>query len=245
MEGFRQVDEYPMIRRRITSPAMTFERVRRLEPEPISAPEEGKGEEVDDAFDSLGDDRREKKGEFASLGANERRVYELAEPARTVEKIVALSRLGEFETAKALLNLANLGYLKPIAASRATAAAGVAHGGLARLRAVATRSLATLLLAVALAGILFLVDGSGLGSQADALSVTDNAAQRFFARYQIGRLEGALEVYRLEHGAYPEALDALVEADLASRRDLRYPWPAEYYYRRTPEGLFVLLPPVE
>jgi hypothetical protein len=234
-----------MIRRRITSGAMTFERLRGLDPEPLVAPGEGKGDDVDAAFDSFGDEPREKKGEFASLGRNERRVYELAEPGRTVEKIVALARLGEFETSKALLNLANLGYLKPIAPSRAVAAVGVAHGGLARLRAAATRSLATLLLAVALAGILFLVDESGLAVQADAVSVRDDAAQRFFARYQVARLEGALEVYRLEKGAYPDALDALVEVGLASRRDLRYPWPADYYYRRTPDGRFVLLPPVE
>ena len=32
MEGFRQVDEWPMIRRRITSTAMTFERLGALEP---------------------------------------------------------------------------------------------------------------------------------------------------------------------------------------------------------------------
>jgi hypothetical protein len=244
MEGFRQVDEWPMIRRRITSPAMTFERLRSLDPEPLAPPEEGGKDEVDGAFDALGEPA-EKKGEFASLGRNERRVFELAEPGRTVEKIVALSRLGEFETSKALLNLANLGYLEPIAASRAVAAVGAAHGGIARLRVVATRSLATLLLAVALAGLLALAGERARAHPADAFALEDGAARRFFARYGLARIEGALEVYRLEHGAYPDGLDALVEAGLASRRDLRYPWESGYYYRRTPEGRFVLLPPVE
>jgi hypothetical protein len=244
MEGFRQVDEWPMIRRRITSPAMTFERLRSLDPEPIAPPDEEGKDDVDGAFDALGEPS-EKKGEFASLGRNERRVFELAEPGRTVEKIVALSRLGEFETSKALLNLANLGYLKPIAASRAIAAVGAAHGGIARLRVVATRSLATLVLALALAGILALAGERGRAHPADAFALEDGAARRFFARYQLARIEGALEVYRLEHGAYPDVLDALVEAGLASRRDLRYPWDSGYYYRRTPEGRFVLLPPVE
>jgi hypothetical protein len=75
--------------------------------------------------------------------------------------------------------------------------------------------------------------------------VGDNAAQRFLARYQLERLRGALEVYRLERGEYPERLPQLVEAGLAGARDLTYPWEQEYYYRRKAEGRFVLLPPVE
>ena len=37
----------------------------------------------------------------------------------------------------------------------------------------------------------------------------------------------------------------LVDAGLASARDLTYPWEQPYYYRRRPEGRFVLLSPVE
>jgi hypothetical protein len=75
--------------------------------------------------------------------------------------------------------------------------------------------------------------------------VRDNAAQRYLSRYQLGRLRGALEVFRLERGAYPERLGELVDVGLAAPRDLRYPWSEAYYYRRAPEGRFVLLPPVE
>jgi len=245
MEGFRQVDEWPMIRKRITSTAMTFERLRALEPE--RAPAGGdKSDDVDDAFDALGDEPEEKKGEFASLGAKERRIYDLALRGRTVEKIVDLARLGEFETCKALLNLVNLGYLEAVAPARRTAVVGAyAHDGWARLRAGATRVLATVVLAAALAAIAFWVDQRGLVARGDAETVRDDAPERFLARYQRARIQGALEVYRLERGEYPSALNALVEAGLASPRDLRHPWPAPWYYRRTAEGRFVLLPPVE
>src|SRR5512133_3895602 len=48
MEGFRQGDEWPMVRRRITSTAMTFERAREMEPERSGSPARGaKKEEVD------------------------------------------------------------------------------------------------------------------------------------------------------------------------------------------------------
>jgi hypothetical protein len=245
MEGFRQVDEWPMIRGRITSTAMTFERLRSLEG---AQPAAARGDDdVDAAFDALGDEPVERKGEFATLGANERRVHALAEPGRPVEKIVDLSRLGEFETCKALLALVNLGYLRPIAPARRTAAVGAygREGWGSRLRSAAVRVTATVALAAALAGIVTWVDERGLVAKRGDAAVGDNAAQRFLARGHLARLRGALEVYRAERGEYPPSLGALVEADLASARDLRHPWPAEWYYRRTAEGRFVLLPPVE
>jgi hypothetical protein len=250
MEGFRQVDEWPLIRRKISSIAMTFERTRALEPERAGAhrSEKKNGDDVDAAFDGFGGEPEVKKGDFASLGKNERRCQELAQPGRTLEKIVDLSRLGEFETCKALLNLVNLGYLRPIPpANRAAAAVGAyAQDWQARIRRGAARVLATLAVATALAGIAYWVDRHGLafGAQ-DGAALRDNTAQRFLARTQMERLRGALEVYRLERGEYPSGLAQLVEAGLASGRDLSYPWSQEYYYRRRPEGRFVLLPPVE
>jgi DNA-binding transcriptional ArsR family regulator len=247
MEGFRQVDEWPLVRRKITSTAMTFERQKALEPERPRKAE--KKDDVDAAFDALGDEPEVKKGDFASLGKNERRCFELAEPGRTVEKIVDLSRLGEFETCKALLNLVNLGFLKGVApANRAAAAVGAyAQDWQARIRRGATRVVATVVIAAALAGIGYWVDRRGLlfRGGAGGTALRDNTAQRFLARYQMERLRGALEVYRLERGEYPDALWRLVDAGLASGRDLSYPWSETYYYRRKPEGRFVLLPPVE
>jgi hypothetical protein len=252
MEGFRRVDEWPLIRRRIPSTAVTFERLKPLEPErpdrTASLPR--KSDDVDAAFDAFDADEPEvKKGEFATLGATERRIHALATPGRTVEKIVDLSRRGEFETCKALANLVNLGYLEAIApSSRAAAAVGAyAHDWQARIRTAALRVVATVAIAAALAGIAYWVDERGLAwaEPLGGANVRDNAAQRFLARTQMERLRGALEVYRLEKGEYPDKLGRLVEAELASPRDLRYPWSAEYYYRRRGEGRPVLLPPVE
>ncbi len=57
MEGFRQVDEWPLIRRKIPSTAMTFERLKSLEPDRGGKKKERKGgDDLDVAFDTLGDD---------------------------------------------------------------------------------------------------------------------------------------------------------------------------------------------
>jgi hypothetical protein len=245
MEGFRQVDEWPVIRKRITSAAMTFERLRPLEAQPIASQPDG--DDVLAALSAPDGERGGEKREFASIGDNERRCYGLADPGRTVERIGELSRLGEFETCKALLNLVNAGYLDPLMPSRRAHAVGdFASGWGSRIRAFTARAAATLAIAAALAGLAYWVDQRGFGwGVSPGIALHDNGAQRFLARYQLARLRGALEVYRLERGEYPDHLGQLVEAGLASPRDLRYPWSQDYYYRRRPEGRFVLLPPVE
>jgi len=252
MEGFRQVDEWPMVRRKISSTAMSFERLKELEPARAGGHARRKEEaeaDVDAAFDSMGSEKPDAPDEDAAdLGQNERTLFALAAPGRTVEKIIDLSRLGEFETCKGLLNLVNLGYLRAIApAKRAAGVGAYAADWRGRIRAAAFRIVATVLLAAALAAIAYWVDRRGLawGDSGQDAGLRDNAAQRFVARYQLQRLAGALEVYRLENGEYPERLDALVDAELATRRDLRHPWQQGYYYRRTPEGRYVLLPPIE
>jgi hypothetical protein len=248
MEGFRRVDEWPLVRKRITSSAMTFRKLAPLEPE--RERDGGGDDDGEHAFEALGEEpgRDRRGGDFASLGRNERRVYELADPGRTVEKIVDLSRLGEFETCKALVALLNRGLLAPVPpASRAGAAVGAyARDWQAPLRRGAARVVATVAIAAALAGIAYWTDRHGLAlGPAGMGALRDNAGQRFLARYQLERLRGALEVYRLEQGEYPDLLEKLVEAGLASGRDLRYPWKQDYHYRRKPDGRFVLLPPVE
>ncbi len=56
-------------------------------------------------------------------------------------------------------------------------------------------------------------------------------------------LEAALEVFRLRHRAYPDALVRLPEDGLVGRRALAFPsYDTPYYYRRA-GATFELLPP--
>jgi hypothetical protein len=252
MEGFRQVDEWPLVHKRISSPEMTFERIRAPEPERTRT---GSLErDVDAAFDALGDEpaRDEAPGSGQAdlaLGRAERRVFELALPGRTVDRIVDLSRLGEFETCKALQNLVHHGYLRAVAPARSRrgAVGAYARDLRHRTRTWVVRGVTTGAIAIALAGLAFWVDqrtvvpgGGGIDT-----ALRDNVAPRYLARYQLARLRGALDVFRVEKGQYPERLEDLVEVGLASPRDLRYPWSRPYHYRRQPGGTFVLLSPVE
>lgn len=242
MEGFRRVDEWPVVRKVIPSFQTSFSKVKELPPPPMDK----------DDFDSALDDafaeekKDETKGEFQSIGANERRAYNLILPGRTAQQIVDLAMLGEFETAKALCNLINLKYVEPVAAAgKAKDAYDGGESTGARLAGIAGRLAVSM---VVLGGLLFIGSRLDLGAlklgASNATTYVDPAAQRFASRQQLSRIEAALELYRLEKGGLPGALPELVEAGLLSADDLRYPWRDAYYYRRTEGGAFVLLPPL-
>jgi hypothetical protein len=220
MEGFRRVDEWPIVRKRIFSLLATFERRSALL-------EDGQG--------------------LDEIGGNERRVYALAIPGRTAEKIVDLSRLGEFETCKALSNLVSGGYLALLAPTgRAKAAGAYARSWKQRLRSAAGGAVSTIAIAAAVAGIATWMDrGAMAGDGPRGIEVRDDVPRRLASRYAVERLRGALEVYRVEKGAYPAHLEDLIDEGIVARRELTFPWRTPYFYRRTPEGTFVLLPPLE
>jgi hypothetical protein len=75
MEGFRMVDEWPVIRKRIPRYDLVFAQGKYLPPDGAST---------------------ESGGEFASVGPSERRVFALVNGYRDVRKLVDLSCLGEF-----------------------------------------------------------------------------------------------------------------------------------------------------
>lgn len=240
MEGFRMVDEWPVIRRKINRLDMTFETLKPLPP-PVH-----KEEDLDAAFDDAFAEKKkdENKGEFKSVGDSERAVYEKIAPGRDVRKLIDVALLGEFETCKALLNLINLEYIRPLSADGRpanternsvlrTVGRGVGNVGVS----MATLA-AILFVAVQLSGVISL-------ASSPASSFADPAGQRFISRAQIKRIEAALEVFRLEKGEVPDKLDALVQAGLLKPEELRYPWREQYYYRRLAAREFVLLPPLQ
>lgn len=239
MEGFRRVDEWPVVKKRITSDAMTFEKIKELPPPALDKDDFDAA--LDDAF---AEEKKEiNKGEFQSVGDNERRVYELIGPGRTVTRIIELSMLGEFETSKALCNLINLEYAKGVAPAGGVSLEG-APSRLKTLLGAVGRLAVSMLVVGALLVVFTRVDfGSMRLGGSGGATYTDPAAQRFASVSQMSRLATALEVYRLEKGDFPESLGQLVEAGIVSSDDVHYPWRDEYYYRREGRS-YVLLPPL-
>ncbi|EPX57726.1 Response regulator [Cystobacter fuscus DSM 2262] len=245
MEGFRMVDEWPHLRKKLSNEATTFEKLKELPPQKAQEKEDDFDASFDDAFSE--EKKDENKGEFKSIGSTERRVYSLIGPGRDVRKLVDLSCLGEFETWKALVNLLNLDYIRALPPSGLSSLSSSARGGdlLVRLGGVLARAVVTLLVIAALGFVASRLRPDTWDLQgASASSYSDPAAQRLVSRAQQVRIQAALEVFRLEKGNLPERLDSLVEVGLLRNEDLRYPWRDDYYYRRTSDRQFILLPPL-
>jgi hypothetical protein len=231
LEGFRRMDEWPALKKKVPWSEATFETLKELDVGDLQTT----GEILSDG------------GEEGQPSGRHKRVYRLAIAGKTVQQIADASRLGEFEALKALQELIEWEYLKLIPPPKgAKALAEGLRKGSATTVSWA-RALVRLALSLAFFGATLVVVrmvAPKLGAARGENAARRGAVARLIARDQVARLESALELYRTEHGEYPAALLALVEGQFVNEQDLRYPWKEPYYYRRTPQG-FVLLPPLD
>ena len=224
MEGFRMVDEWPVIRKRIPRYDLVFAQGKYLAPDGTPT---------------------EPASEFASVGPSERRLFALVNGYRDVRKLIDLSCLGEFETCKALCNLANLGHVSALMPVGEPDLPEDDIGLGDRVRGALGRLAVSMVVLAGIVGVL-------LGTQLNPWAVQSSTGAGFaegvlrqqITRAQVSRIEGALAVYRLERGEVPGSLDALVEQGLLSSTDVRFPWAERYYYRRVGPQEFILLPPL-
>ncbi len=234
LDAIRHIDEWPGIRERIPSYQWVVEQIRDL-------PAQSRTSDVDSAhvdFDL----------ESSRFGSEERRVFELIGGGRTVQKLIDMSRMGEFETCQALSTLMQNGFVRLVKPSTDAhredeAAFGPWGRHLDWLRAtgrILVSAGTVLLTAYLLASTSRNLAGRG---EQDLEFRPDPVADRL-ANTQIKVLRRALEVYRYQTGSYPLSLDELVEGEFVSPRDVRYPFDQPYFYRISEGGAVVLLRPV-
>jgi hypothetical protein len=235
LEGFRRMDEWPVIRKKVPWTDATFEQLKELDTRDLPSIDEGGL-----GLDGGGSEEEGKPSERHKL------VYRLAVGGKDVQHVVDASRVGEFEALKAINDLVEWGYLKAVPPPRGAKALakGLKSGG---KKLANTGALVRLALSLAFfAATLFLVrfGAPHLGSARSENPARRGAVARLLSHDQLVRLESALELYKTEHGEYPQALKQLVEGQVVSDGDLRYPFREPYYYRKTAQG-FVLLPPLD
>jgi len=232
LEGFRRMDEWPTLKKKVPWTDATFEVARELDTRDLPPIDDG-GMDLD----------REEEGKPSE---RHKLVYRLAAGGKDVQRVVDASRIGEFEALKAVNDLVEWGFLKIVPPP--SGAAAITHGIKSSGRKF-TRSGAFLRLMLSLAffvATLFLVRllSPRLGASRMENPAPRGALARLLSHDQLVRLQSALELYKTEHGEYPAALGQLVEGQLVTDQDLRYPYRENYYYRRTQQG-FVLLPPLD
>ncbi len=246
MEAFRMVDEWPSVREVIVSSLMVLKPLKGLPAAP-AAKEDDEDDflsGLDDAFSGMESGEHEKPD--AHLGGNERKVFHYVETGRTVQRVIDLSRMGEFEASKALANLVRGGYVEATMPALPTQAReGLMSSVAAWAPQFATRIALYAVVAAAIFGIikLYELDDSGLFAPARASTVLPRATETARAAWAQQRLERALHVYRLTYGRYPAALSDLAVAGWVNEADLHGPFEAPFRYRTAVDG-FELRPPL-
>ncbi len=240
MEAARIIDEWPAVRKRIPGSDMVFALI------PGAEDRVARATQVEDA-----DFLEDKPHAFAEgkvpLSTAQARIFDLVDGVRTVEELAYQSLLGEFEACKCLVDLVNSGLVKPTRAST-TVLRGEEQGK--GREAASQRNLlgwgATVLAAAAfLIALFWLFSHSevGLASLSRWTGDKATALRGALAQSQERRLSLAMEVQRLERGAYPAHLGDLSSAGLLLPSDLLYPFGEPWEV--DPASPFPPRPPVE
>ena len=245
MEGFRMVDEWPAVRRVVPSSLCTFQVVRDLP----AMQRVASGAADDDIMAGMraafGESEPPSVLAHKTVGAAERQVFAYVKPGVTVLQMVDRSRLGAFETTKALATLVTNGHLEV----KHPESAAVSKPKITPRQVVGAvvpftvRVLVFALVAVVV-GVLVRLGSSVEGGlfvtampRAEKAAVLDALGEAGLVR-----LRGALEVVRLLDGHYPDAIGAVVAAGLVEEEALVFPYQTPYVYRRHDDTFDLALP---
>lgn len=208
MDGFRMVDEWPLVRKKIVSPKSTFEVLEALPPPEPPAP-------ADET--SFADLLEEDDG---GIGPSERRVMELIEPGRTVEELVDLARLGTFETWKALANLVEMGHLRlvvPATPERTLEADEKQRPWIGGSLSVLVYTAIALFLWLGVVGLV-------LSHRGEATEALRHAVGGAVEAVQLERVRLGVEVFRAKVGRLPASAEELVKAGLLGVEEAALHW---------------------
>ncbi len=232
MEGVRMIDEWPILEKKIPNFRAVFEIVAGAAPAPLSADTTAKvdledliGIEGEEPGASAGTSF-ERGGE--ALGPRETAMLALVDGVRTVQELIDLSRLGEFETCKVLYGLLslNLVRIRDIGAPLPAAAAAAP-----RRARIETREYAIIAGAVVLVLAAFLFNPWGIVAQGFRAGQGRRESAALADAVRLRRVRLALAVYLLEKQAYPPSLDKLAESGLLRPRELHGVAGATFAYR--------------
>lgn len=271
MEGFRQADQWPDIRKKIPNYGCAFTIKQDLdaflaksaiyEVDAEQTQISSKRDTVPDSMDSFDDfnveeDAAAQKNQdtLSHIQNSERIVYSLIQPKRDVQKIIDLARIGEFETCAALVNLLDANiiaiHIPPEVKASAKATVGGIFAGRRHVgqfnKIWSIRSFGvTGMLGVAL-GLTCLIALSGL-SVFEQLTVPEQhyvelSLEHVIHRGELAQIHEALAIYQILRGSYPDKLDALAEMGLVSPHSLSSRWHEKYAYMRGDNGYTLLAP---
>ena len=244
MEGARMIDEWPIIEKRIRSGEMVFRKKASTQELMVVG-----GEDVDEVdFDADAAAAARKKrpsgagSEKIRISQEEKQVFDLLDGKRSVNDIIEMSRLSEFDTSKALYELLTRDLIEEVKTQRAAAAsAPVDETAVAETPVPLPLVLFLVIIAVASLATSF---KNPLNSFRPFLSGAKRPSavvetRKAISIERIHRLGEAIEKYNLVNGHLPTRLQDLTPV-YASTAILHDPWGNAYKYLQQPTRYLVI-----
>jgi len=242
MEGARMIDEWPIIEKRIRSYDMVFR--KKLTDQEIVVVGAEEADEVD--FDSDAPSRRRKQiiSDKIRISREEKSIYDLVDGTMSVRDVMEMSKLSEFDTAKALYELLTRDLVEEVRGS-AAAAVLAQTTPLDETEVAETPVPLPLVAVLALLAILSLATSfrnplnslRPLGPAQRSSSV--NETRKAISIERIEQIGEAVEAYNLVNGHLPSRLQDLTPVYLSSSI-LHDPWGHAYKYLPQPQRYLVI-----
>jgi hypothetical protein len=224
MEGARMIDEWPILERRIKSPAIVFRKTEsgRALDVPVTSLIDT---DLDIAF--VDSPARGTKAAELRISPEERDVLHMVDGGATVQDIADMSALAEFDLYRTLVELLNRNLIEIVEAQPVT---GSAPRSVNRMR-VASALLQVVVFALAAAGSLTIRMNPLTPWRLGERSGETELLKTYASRNRLDRVEQALQAYYLDRGSMPESLRALTAAGYLPPDDAIDPWGHAYAYR--------------
>jgi hypothetical protein len=234
MEGIRMIDEWPIIERKIRSFDMILSKIRPdVQPTVVAEDEKDLDEDLDAALSGHGKPRQEEPEDGLRLAQGEALIYELIDGQRTVQEIIDLSRIGEFEACRILYDLLS----RNLAASAEAAPTFIPRKRAATLGPLMEKAAYAVLTAWVAVSLATVARSRLSGLPGDLIpSGTIDQIVDLITRNRIERIDDAVQVYYLQKGFYPDDMKELVTGRLVSKCALHDPWGRSFGFISTTEG---------
>lgn len=238
MEGARMIDEWPIIEKRIRSYDMVFH--KKAAGQDFVVVSEEDADDVD--FDPAPAERGKKRsGDQIRISAQEKSIFDLVNGKATVGDIIESSRYSEFDTAKALYELASRDLIEEQVRTtrRAPGVQPVGETAPSEIPRALPLPLIVVLVLIAAASL-----ATGIRNPVNVFtSVTGpnpvTSVRKAISLQRIDTIGEAIEAYSAANGRLPAQLVDLTPAYL-SPSYLSDPWGHEYKYIQRPEKYLVI-----
>ena len=234
MEAVRMLDEWPLIKEKIPSLELVFERNKGIDPSTIVVNEAAEETMVERGIPPL----PAEKGPVV-ITPQAHRLYQAIDGTRTVKDLMDCCGFNDFETCHLLCQLLDrqLIQIKPKEVIPSKAVSIKFHIG-----TLTIRSLYFLIIALLVVGVLN-IPRNPLNTMTPYTSTTSqmvSTMKESISRGRLQQIDQSLTLYFLTYEEYPPDLSPLIRGGFLQPQNLIDPWGRSYHYQLLPDKYLLI-----